>query len=379
VAFLLRAMLAATPFDAIWKRLTLATCLSALAFAVVGCAAGSGNGTSGLGGSGGSGGKGASSGPGPGPGSGGSSASGLVGSGGSTTGSSATGGGGPGVIYAHTNTTLFELDPMTLAATQIGDFDCIGGSGQDSSMTDVAVNSAGEVWAISETKVYALQIQGSTVHCAQTIPLAGASGATFYALTFAPAGSLDPSKEVLVAGNTAGELWGVDASGQLTQHGSFGTVPSNDGNGHSYQNAGKVWELSGDIVFLANSGSPVGFATVRDCPNPPSTSNCDTSDTLIQIDMSKLGPGSQSVTQSVRGKVVQGSGCPMNDTHADDFAKLYGIGAWNDKVYGFSHGGALVEIDNTDGTACLVQYFSQNAWSGAGVTTLAPVKPPPPK
>ncbi len=345
---------------------------------MIGCAAGSGNAGSGIGGGSGGGGKGASSGPGPG--SGGSTSSGLVGSGTLSTGGGSAGGGGPGVIYAHTNTTLFQLDTMTLAATQIGDFDCIGSGGsQDTSMTDVAVNSAGDLWGISKTHVYSLQIQGSTVHCAQTIPLNNGGSVTFYALTFAPVGVLDPAKEVLVAGNTAGELWAIDSSGQLTQHGSFGTVPSNDGNGHSYQNSGQVWELSGDIVFLANGNSPVGFATVRDCPSPPSSNNCDTADTLIQIDMTKLGPGTQSVTQAIRGKIVQGTSCPMNDTHATDFGKLFGIGAWNDKVYGFSNSGALIEIDNTDGTGCLVQYFSQNKWAGAGVSTLAPVKPPPPK
>src|SRR5262249_30467155 len=135
----------------------------------------------------------------------------------------------------------------------------------------------------------------------------------------------------------------------------------------------------GDIVFLANGGQPVGFATVRDCPNPPDSSNCDTNDTLIQIDMTKLGAGTQVVTQSIRGKVVQGNGCSMNDTHTTDFGKLYGIGAWDDKIYGFSNSGALVEVNNADGTACLVQYFSQNAWAGAGVSTQAPVHPPPPK
>jgi hypothetical protein len=69
----------------------------------------------------------------------------------------------------------------------------------------------------------------------------------------------------------------------------------------------------------------------------------------------------------------------MYDSHSTDFGKLYGIGAWNDKIYGFSNSGALVEIDNGDGSACLVQYFSQNSWAGAGVTTIAPVMAPPPK
>ncbi|HVY49019.1 MAG TPA: hypothetical protein VHB21_24180 [Minicystis sp.] len=342
-----------------------------------GCAAGSAPGGSsnvGGGGVGGSGGRSATT-TGPGGSSPASSSSGL-GTGAAT--SSSTGGSAPGVIYSHTNTTLFQVDSTSLSVTQIGDFDCIGNGG-DTSMTDVAVDSHGNIWGISKSNVYSLEIQGSSVHCAQKIPLSGAGGAVFYGLSFAPAGVIDPQKEVLVAGNTAGELWAIDDAGHVSQHGTFGAVPTNDGNGHTYPNAGKVWELSGDIVFLSNGGQPVGFATVRDCPHPPDPSNCDQSDTLIQLDLSHLGPGTQSVTQSVRGKITQGTGCSMNDTHAEDFGKLYGIGAWNDKVFGFSNSGALIEIDNNDGSACLVQYFSHDAWAGAGVTTAAPVIVPNPK
>ena len=70
------------------------------------------------------------------------------------------------------------------------------------------------------------------------------------------------AREVLVAGNTAGELWSIDGQGNLAQRGTLGTVPKTDGNGHSYptKNVGKAWELSGDIVFLANGGQPVKVA-----------------------------------------------------------------------------------------------------------------------
>jgi hypothetical protein len=314
-----------------------------------------------------------------------STATSFVGSGGAgaTAGGPTTsvgaGGQPPPVVYAHTNTTLSELDPVSLQLSPVGDFDCIGtGSGQDTSMTDVAVDSQGALWGISKSNVYELQIQGNSVHCAQQIPLHNSSGIVFYALTFAPVGVLDPQKEVLVAGNTAGQLWAVDAAGNLTQHGIFGDVPANDGLGHDYMYPGGLWELSGDLVFVANGGSPLGFATVRDCQNPPDSSSCDPSDTLVEIDMTALATqGAQNVTRAIRGMVVQGTGCSMNDTHSEDFGKLYGIGAWSDKIYGFSNSGALLDISNVDATACLVSYFSSDKWAGAGVTTQAPVIAPP--
>ncbi|APR75074.1 Hypothetical protein A7982_00420 [Minicystis rosea] len=303
-----------------------------------------------------------------------------VGGGTFTTSGTGTGGAPPVdfAAYAHTGKALYSIDPMAPSAAPklIGNFDCIGGTGQDSAMTDLAVNQSGDIWGISDTKIYRLTVEGSVVHCATTITLPNPN-AVFYGLTFAPAGILDDStKEVLVAGNTAGQLWSVDTTnGTLTQHGTFGNVPANDGHGHSYDNKGKAWELSGDIVFLANGGNPVGFAAVRDCPNPPSTSGCNATDTLIAIDMTKLkSVGSQSVTLKVRGQMLKSAGCSGADTA---YERMLGIAAWNDKVYGFSHNSAIVEIDNNDGSACLVASTPNVFWNGAGVTTLAPVIKPP--
>ena len=295
----------------------------------------------------------------------------------SSSASSSSGGPVTASAYAHTNTTLFKLDPSgaAFAITQIGNFDCVGGTGQDTAMTDLAVNQAGDLWAVSAHNVYKLQLPaGGTgpVHCATTIPLQNPSGIYFYGLAFAPAGVLDPTNEVLVASNTAGQLWAVDASGNLTQHGAFGTVPVNDGHGHNYLYPNTAWELSGDIVFLANNGSPVGFATVRDCASPPASANCNPTDTLIEIDMTAFATaGTQSVTKSVRGQVVKSATC--NDPNHPTYGGMYGIAAYQGNVFGFAHLGYIVTISNTDGTACLALSTPTDLWAGAAITTLAPV------
>ncbi|HEY3352066.1 MAG TPA: hypothetical protein VGQ83_02365 [Polyangia bacterium] len=277
------------------------------------------------------------------------------------------------VIYAHTDTKLFKADPTVqpVSLTFVGTFDCVGGTGQDPSMTDLAVTRDGNLFGISGTAVYPLTVTGSTVHCASTWKLP--AGAQYYGLTFAPAGVLGAA-EMLVAANSAGELWAIDTQGQTTQVGTFGAVPANDGRGHTYKstNVGKAWELSGDIVFLANGGSPIGFATVRDCPSPPASSNCNTVDTLVEINVPALALGNQSsVTKSVRGQVVKGAGCA--DAANQGYGSMYGIVAWNDKVYGFSRAGNFVAISNVDGSACLVANYASDKFAGAGVTTLAPV------
>ena len=124
---------------------------------------------------------------------------------------------------------------------------------------------------------------GSTVQCkAGKVSInAGSVGtaAKFYGLTFAPQTAALGSDETLIGANSNGDLYMIDqTSGKLTLVGNFGQVPSNDGQGHDYptNNVGNNWELSGDSVFLTNNGNPVGVATVRDCPTPPSSSGCST-------------------------------------------------------------------------------------------------------
>ncbi len=286
------------------------------------------------------------------------------------------------LVYAHTDTTLFQIDPTSASPSlaQLGDFDCVGASGQDPAMTDVAVDKDGKLWGISHTQVHQLEVVNKVVHCAKSIVLAASLDVKFYALTFAPVGVISATEEVLVAGNTAGELWAIDAAGNLSQRGVFGDVPVSDGNGHVYptDHQNKAWELSGDIVFVENDGNPIGFATVRDCPNPPATTSCSNTDTLIEIDVPKLAKANiLPVTKAVRGQIVKRPNC--SDTQNTAYGSMYGITTWADKVYGFSRTGNLVEIDTSDGSACLLSAFPNADFGGAGVTTKAVVIPPPPK
>lgn len=353
-------------------RLPLAPLLGVLAFAsaLAACAT-AGSDTGGAGGAAGSGGLGG----GGGSGSGGSGGILLDAQGDGTAGSST-------LVYAHTDSTLFQIDPTSASPslTQLGDFDCVGGSAEDPAMTDVAVDKDGKLWGISHTQVHQLEVVNKVVHCAKSIVLATGLDVKFYALTFAPVGVISATEEVLVAGNTAGELWAIDAAGNLSQRGVFGDVPASDGNGHVYptDHQNKAWELSGDIVFVENAGNPIGFATVRDCPNPPATTGCSNTDTLIEIDVPKLAKANVlPVTKAVRGQIVKRPSC--SDTQNTAYGSMYGITTWADKVYGFSRTGNLVEIDTSDGSACLLSAFPSADFGGAGVTTKAVVIPPPPK
>jgi hypothetical protein len=269
---------------------------------------------------------------------------------------------GAPLLYAHTDTTLFQLDPQNIggSAMTVGDFDCVGKNGPAKTMTDIAVAKDGKLYGVSEGAAFPLTIQGSTVHCETTWQLPQTK---FYGLTVAPENTLGP-QEVLIAADGQGGLYQIDAtSGVPTQVGTLGTDPKTS----------LPWALSGDIVFLANGGNPIGFATVRTCP---SGKPCATVDTLIEVDVKAIKAGTQSVLKSVRGATSKGSWC-KNSASPQTFGSMFGIVAYKDVVYGFSRAGDIVEIHNTDGSACLVSADTSRKYAGAGITTTAPVVAPP--
>ena len=307
---------------------------------------------------------------GPGGASGSSNSSGGLGSSGS---SGSPQGDGKTLLYAHTDTTLFQADPDDLSKplTRVGTFDCVGGSSYGSSggkgggstggsMTDLAVTKDGKLYGVSEGAAYPLTITGSTVHCDATWTLPQTK---FYGLTVAPENTV-AKDEVLIGADGQGGLYQIDqSSGTPMQVGTLGTDPK----------SGQPWALSGDIVFMANGGDPIGFATVRTCPD----GQCATTDTLIEVDVKAIAPGTQSVMKAVRGPVVKGSWCTNASSHSS-FGSMFGIVAYKDKVFGFSRAGDIIEIHNADGTGCVISSDYSNEFAGAGITTTAPVVPPPP-
>jgi hypothetical protein len=265
---------------------------------------------------------------------------------------------GPLSLFAHSGSTLYQLDPENLTAPlqTVGDFDCIAQQkGGASSMTDLAVAKDGTLYGVSEVAAYPLMVQNGVVHCTATWTLP--PNTRFYGLTIAPENTV-AATETLIAANGLGQLYRIDAvSGNATQVGTLGVDTV----------TGDPWSLSGDIVFLANGGNPIGFATVRTC-GKTGTSTCSTVDTVIQVDVSAIKPGTQSVLKSVRG---------VAKSPSQTFGSMFGIVAYKDKVIGFSNKGDIVSINNTNGAATLISTAANVKFAGAGVSTLAPVIAPP--
>lgn len=288
---------------------------------------------------------------------------------------------GSSIVWLHTGRTLYKGDlaisPFTFE--KVGDFACDGyeaTTGATSmSVTDLAVDQDENLYGVTSKAVLPLAVDGTAVRCTAIWPFPEGT-ASFMGLTFAPKGTLDDQKEVLVGADNSGKLWRIDeATGAVTQIGSFGKVPADDGQGNAYADAyvGEDFKLSGDIAFMSNAGNPVGFATVRECTD---YKKCGV-DTLVEIDLSKLRDGNTgTAVKSIRGKVVKRADCA--DTATEGYGSMYGIAAWDAQVYGFSYAGEIVEISNADGTACLLAQGKDESgavlkFNGAGITTSAKV------
>jgi hypothetical protein len=338
-----------------------------------------GNGGSSGGSSGGSGSGGSSGG------SGGSSG-GFIGDGGFVgDGSSPTGPEGSTTVsttvYAHTDDTLYQVDPMHQTITEIGVMVGTSDSSTDSTITDLAVDGNGDVWVNSESVVYKATLPSSPGTVQLTKVTTIGSTARFYALAFAPAGALDPNNETLVGGDSDGNLWSINTStGASTNLGNFGSDPTTSGN---------IFELSGDIVFYNNSmNQPTGLATIRSCQSGGSSSTCG-NDFLAGVNMANLKLAYNGTPQTtLLGGIYGGNGNNLGS--GTGYHDVFGLGAWNSTVFGFTRhtttqtSPMLITIDTTSGAGTVVDsnFSFTNGWSGAGVTTkvtiTAPPPPPPP-
>ena len=295
------------------------------------------------------------------------------------------GGGGATTVYAHTDDTLYSLDPTKSSPVpvQIGAF--TGFATGDTTITDLAVDSAGDVYVNSETNIYKAAVPKTPGSVALTLlhSISVKTGQKFYALAFTPANAIDPN-EILIGGDNAGELYSIDTgTGATKDLGHFGTDPANTCGA----TGGCIYALSGDIVFyMDGTNTPLGLATVRSCPATPTTgAYCtENNDLLIGVDMVALKTAYTSGTAGNLRKGVYG-------TTGTGYGDLFGLGAWGGTVYAFARYSTskyvgpnntplLLTIDTTTGKGTVVStaFSFTNGWSGAGVTTTAPITVPPP-
>jgi hypothetical protein len=243
-----------------------------------------------------------------------------------------------GLVYGHSDTVLYQLNPTTKEVTTIGTFDCITitlpGSGEG--MWDIAIDKSGNMVGTSQ-KIFGggslVGIDKNNAHC-WTI----AAGSYPNSLTFVPVGTLDPQKEVLVGYNAAQYVKIDPQTGTLTAVGNLNPNPT-----------GSNWESSGDVVSI------IGDKTYLTVKPLGSGSNYMGSDRIVEID-----PLTGQATTLI------------GDT---TYPKLWGLGYWGGIAYGFSATGQLCAIDLVSGLGTGIPLMNVPpglAFWGAGVTTSAP-------
>jgi hypothetical protein len=223
-------------------------------------------------------------------------------------------------VYAQTASTLYRVDPDTLAITKVGDFGWPSSVGTDQ-MTDIAIDKNGQMIGVSFSRVYRVDPAN-----AQTTLLSSNLGGSFNGLSFVPATMLGMTGDDVLVGteNSDGKVFKIDPmTGAATQVGDMG-------GGYA---------SSGDLVAVE------GFGTVQ-------TVTGASSDVLAKL-------ASNTFTATAIGS---GTG----------FGMIWGVAFWKNQTDGVTETGDFILIDPVSGSANRVTSTGQ-AWWGAAVTTLAPV------
>lgn len=242
------------------------------------------------------------------------------------------------IVYAHSDDTLYAIDPRTNAFRTVGTFRFPTGDRNNHSMTDLAVDGMGSLVGVTQDALY--RIDADTAACTLIHSLSGMlpNNSIFVGLTFLPAGELDPDNEVLVGGTlgtNGGTLWRIDpATGRSTMLGNL-------------RAGSTAYNLSGDIVSVRGAGT---FVTVR-----RTTASSTDSDSLATVN---VRTGALTLVGSNTG-----------------FDRIFGVGYWRSTLYGFTRQGEFITIDASTGRGRMVSSPAMQ-FSGAGVTTLAPTAPP---
>ena len=249
--------------------------------------------------------------------------------------------GTPGRVYAHTKDTLYLYEPVGGELKQIGKFSCLDAANAGDIVVDLAVDRTGTVYATTFRRF--LRVDPITASCTE-IKLALAGDKSYpNALSFVPAGTVDPTKEALVGyAPAAGSSDSTDYVRIDTTTGAMTTIGTLNPT-----TTGTQYKSSGDLISLIQDGKRT-FLTVKRVADGGTAT-----DLLAEVDPST------GALKKIIGDTKQ--------------TNLFGLGYWAGKGYGFSDDGTISQINMTTGAASVVKTAAP--WYGAGVTTEAPVQP----
>jgi hypothetical protein len=230
----------------------------------------------------------------------------------------------PAVIYAHSPTQLYRLNPTTDAVSLVGTF---SGACALDEIIDIALDKSSNAYVTGFAGFYKLDL--ATAVCTLV-----ARGGYPNSLSFVPKGTLDPNEEALVGYEGSTYVRIDTASGVITD---VGTLAG------GYQSSGDIVSTIDGGTFLTANGNGCG-----DC--------------LLQVNPRT-------------GDLVQNYGSVLHPA-------VYGLAFWAGTVYGFDNAGEIFSVGPaSNGTLAIhdipvthppagLQFY------GAGSTTTAPPTAP---
>jgi hypothetical protein len=234
------------------------------------------------------------------------------------------------IVYAHSDSILYAVNPRTNALTRVGNFTFPSGDRNNHSMNDLAVDADGLLVGTTQDALY--RINAATAACSLIAPLPDGN---FVGLTYLPAGLIPGSTgEVLVGGISSGVFYRIDpGTGRATRLGQLRRGSTN-------------YALSGDLVSITGAGT---FVTVR-ATNASSTSTDQ---------LASMNPTTGELT------ILGNTG----------FDRIFGLAYYRNTLYGFTRDGEFISMNIRTGVGTLVSMPAPQFY-GAGVTTIAPTAPP---
>jgi hypothetical protein len=222
------------------------------------------------------------------------------------------------VVYAHSADRLFRVDPDSLDVREVGVFHRQGApTAFVGGVTDIAIDRVGRIVGLTTAEL--LEIDALDAACKTIAQLP--SGPLFNGLSWVRG---EQMTEELVATGYDGSVYRIDPTTGASS--LMGTL-------------GASLRSSGDLVSVASYGT---LATVTGSGG----------DMLVRMDP-RTG---HAVTIGAIG-----------------FDKVWGLGFWGNRVFGFTDLGQFLLVDPSTGAGRLQRALPGLRFWGAGVTTSAPV------
>jgi hypothetical protein len=235
-------------------------------------------------------------------------------------------------IYVNTSGELWRFNVASQRLLKVGDFTF---DQNGTSITDLAIDSLGILYAISFTDLFACR--PDTARCRWLGSLPSSSNG----LTFVPPGTLQATLDTMVG--TGGRDWyRVNRRGSSVSFQNLGAYE---------RTCSSCSTACGDAFSVQGVGT---FASVYD--------RGDTAySTIVRVD---------PLTGNIQDRIVrldQGRG----------HSRVYGLAGWTDGfVYAFDESGDVLKVDVTARTYTTLT-SSSRAWWGAAVRTVLPPTPKP--